>query len=144
MLLGVVGLLCVGGVGVAVSLYDEATEIKRTAPDAVVDSFLRAYLTDRNDQEASLYSCKSGAEFAALSALRTEMINREKDFDVQVSATWSSLAVADVDAKRKSVGTDVVIAGMTDGNTVSRRTESWSFGVIDDGGWRVCSATKRS
>jgi hypothetical protein len=142
MVFGVVALLCLGGVGVAVSLYDEATEIKRTAPDAVVDSFLRAYLVDRDDKEAALYTCKSGGDLAALSTLRLEMINREKNFDVKVSASWRSLTVVDVDKAHKSVSTDLIISGASDGNTVSRRSEPWSFNVVDDDGWRVCSAAK--
>ena len=144
MIAGIVGLLCLGGVGVAISLYDDATKIERTAPDAVVDNFLRAYLVNRDDQEVSLYACKSGAAFDDLSALRIEMIDREKKFSVKVSASWSSLTVSDVDQDRKNVETDLVIAGSSNGNTVSRHTESWSFGVVDDGGWRVCSATKKS
>ncbi|HEX5200066.1 MAG TPA: hypothetical protein VFW27_09005 [Actinoplanes sp.] len=137
---GVMALLCLGVAGVVVSLYDEATEIKRTAPDAVVDSFLRAYLSDRDDKEAALYTCRSGGDLAALSGLRVEMINREKNFDVKVSVGWSSLTVTDAGRGKKDVSTSLTISGSSDGNTVSRRTESWSFGVVDEDGWRVCSA----
>ncbi|MDT5031284.1 MAG: hypothetical protein QOC94_1455, partial [Actinoplanes sp.] len=48
--LGIVVLLCLGGVGVAISLYDGATKIQRSEPDAVADSFLRAYLVNRDDK----------------------------------------------------------------------------------------------
>ena len=37
---GTMALLCLGGVGIFIAVYDKATEIKRTAPDAVVDNFL--------------------------------------------------------------------------------------------------------
>ena len=80
-------LLCLGGVGVFVSLYDGATEIKRSAPDAVADSFLRAYLVNRDDREVSLYACRSGGDFAAISSLRTELIKREHDFGVTVAVS---------------------------------------------------------
>jgi hypothetical protein len=139
---GVLGILCAGGIGVAVLLYDEETKIERTAPDAVVDNFLRAYLLNRDDNEASLYMCKSGAEFEAIANLRSEMINREKSFDVKVSVSWSTLTVVDVAESRKSVETSLVISGSSDGNPVSRRTESWSFTVVDDDGWRVCGAAR--
>ena len=144
ILAGMVGLLCLGGVGVFVSLYDEATEIKRTAPDAVVDNFLRAYLVNRDDQEAALYMCKSDADLSAISDLRVEMVNREKNFSVNVSVSWSSLTVTDVDQAHKEVVTDLVIAGASNGNTLSRHTETWSFGVVDQDGWRVCSARKNA
>ena len=142
MIAGVVVLLCLGGVGVVVSLYDDATKIKRTAPDAVVDNFLRSYLVNRDDNEASLYTCKSGGDFATLSGLRVEMVNREKNFKVKVSASWSSLTVTDAGQGKKSVNTNLIISGSSDGNIVSRRTEPWSFGVVDEDGWRVCSSKK--
>jgi hypothetical protein len=140
--LGIVVLLCLGGVGVFVSLYDNATAIKRTAPDAVADSFLRAYLVDRDDQEASLYMCKSGGDFAALSALRTESINREKQFSVKVVVTWGSLTVSGTGDERRDVATGLIIAGTKNGEVQSRHTESWQFGLIQNDGWRVCNATK--
>ena len=144
MMAGIVALLCLGGVGVFVSLYDSATEIKRTAPDAVVDSFLRSYLVDRDDTEAALYTCKSGLDLAAVAALRTELVNREKEFDVKVNVSWSSLMVSGGVEDKRSVATDLIISGTKNGDTLSRRTESWAFGVVDEDGWRVCSTSKVS
>jgi hypothetical protein len=140
--LGIMALLCLGGVGVFVSLYDSATAIKRSAPDAVVDSFLRADLVDRDDQEVALYTCKSGSDFAEISALRTELINREKNFNVKVVVSWSSLTVTGSGNDRRSVTTDLIIAGTKNGETQSRRSEPWEFGLVQDDGWRVCSARK--
>ncbi|HTF12102.1 MAG TPA: hypothetical protein VK659_28420 [Asanoa sp.] len=53
---GVLTLLCLGGVGVGINLYDEATAIDRENPDVVVSSYLRAYLVDRDDAAAKLYT----------------------------------------------------------------------------------------
>jgi hypothetical protein len=144
MVAGVAALLCLGGIGVAVLLYDKETKIERAAPDAVADNFLRAYLVDRDDNEASLYMCQSGADFGAISALRAEAVDREKKFGTHVVVSWGTLTVTDVDATRKNVAADLTIAGTSNGNTVSRRKESWSLGVVDQDGWRVCSATKNS
>jgi hypothetical protein len=141
---GILALLCLGGVGVFVSLYDSATAIKRTAPDAVVDSFLRSYLVDRDDKEVALYTCKSGADLAAIAALRTELVNREKEFDVKVIVSWGSLTVSGTEAGKRSVTTDLIISGTKNGDTQSRHNESWSFGVVDEDGWRVCSTAKTS
>jgi len=135
----VVALLCLGGVGVVVSLYDEATKIDRASPDQVTSSFLRAYLLDRDDQEASLFMCKSGAKLDQLAALRTDMIAREQKFGTKVTASWESLKVAG-----SNVSVDVVIAGSLNGQQISSHSESWTFGLVDDDGWRVCSATKLS
>jgi len=141
---GILALLCLGGVGVVVSLYDSATQIKRSAPDAVVDNFLRSYLVDRDDKQVALYACKSGADLTAIAALRTELVNRETEFDVKVNVSWGSLTVTGTEKDRRSVATDLIIAGTKNGETLSRRTESWSFGVVDQDGWRVCSTAKTS
>jgi hypothetical protein len=142
--LGLMVLLCLGGVGVFVSLYDGATQIKRSAPDAVVDSFLRGYLVNRDDKEVALYACKSGADFSQLASLRNDLVGREKDFNVKVNVTWGSLTVTGSGNQQRSVATDLIIAGTSEGVTQSRHTESWTFGVLNQDGWRVCSATKIS
>ncbi|GGL03363.1 hypothetical protein [Mangrovihabitans endophyticus] len=139
---GVLALLCMGGVGVIVSLYDEATEIKRTAPDAVADSFLRAYLVNRDDEEASLYTCKSGPDLSQVAALRQEMFTRERDYGVDVVIDWGGLVVSKTVGGRRTVSTDIFISGISDGVTKSRRSETWSLDLIDQNGWRVCGAHK--
>lgn len=137
-------LLCLGGAGVFVSLYDNATKINRSAPDAAVDDFLRAYLVDRDDKEASLFECKSGGTFTEIASLRTEMVTREKNFDVKVSVSWGPLPVTAVDQTHKSVAASLTISGASNGDTISRRTDQWTFGVVDEDGWRVCTAAKAS
>ena len=139
---GILALLCLGGVGVFISFYDEATKIERSAPDAVVDQFLRAYLVNRDDKEASLFTCKDGLNLSAISALRTELIEREKKFGVTVTVDWSTLTVSGTEEGRKAVSTDLVIAGSSGGTALSSRTETWSFALVDDDGWRVCGTTE--
>ncbi|WP_106127502.1 hypothetical protein [Pseudosporangium ferrugineum] len=140
---GILSLLCLGGIGVIISLYDEATEIKRTSPDVVVSSYLRAYLINRDDQQASLFTCKSGANLAQVSNLRDELVAREKEFDVSVSVNWGALAVA-ANGSSRSVTTELTIVGSANGQPVSQRTEPWRFELIEEDGWRVCGAAKVS
>ena len=76
---GILALLCLGGVGVFVSLYDGATEIKRSAPDAVVDNFLGAYLVNRDDNEAALYRARTAVTSPELEAYRTDIMTRREE-----------------------------------------------------------------
>ena len=138
--LGLMLLLCLGGVGVVVSLYDGATQIKRSAPDAVVDNFLRAYLVDRDDKEASLYTCKSGLELSSLRAYRNDTVSREKDFSVGIRVSWSSLTVATNGDK----GTVTAELTRTTADRSGREANSWQIDVVNQDGWRVCGATKLS
>jgi hypothetical protein len=140
MALGIAALLCLGGVGVFVSLYDSATAIKRSAPDAVVDNFLGGYLVNRDDREASLYTCKSGADLSELKAFRDDIVRREKDFSVGITVSWTSFTVS-TNGDRGTVTTDLT-KGTADGT--ERITKPWQFAVVDQDGWRVCGATQLS
>ena len=134
---GFLALLCLGGVGAFFVLYEEATEIKRTSPDAVADSFLAAFLVARNDQEAALYQCTSGGDFSQILQFREDIVRREKEFSVGISVTWSSLQVA-VDGASGTVSADLT---RTISGQAGRDSSSWRLSVVDQNGWRVCGAT---
>ncbi|MEU4562481.1 hypothetical protein AB0F72_29215 [Actinoplanes sp. NPDC023936] len=134
---GVMGLLCLGGAGIFFVLYDDATEIERTAPDAVVDSFLGAYLVNRDDEEAALYRCGSG-NFDMLQSFREDTQNREIEHSVGISTTWSSLDVKIVGDK----GTVEADLTRTIAKQAGRDSSSWRFDVVEQNGWRVCGATR--
>jgi len=135
-------LLCIGGVGVAISLYDDATKINRSEPDIVADSFLIAYLVNRDDQAAKLFTCK-GPNLAGISALRDQLVAREKEFDVKVSVSWGALNRKAVGQGREDVDTQLTISGSAEGHITSSRNEDWRLHLVDDGGgWRVCDASK--
>jgi hypothetical protein len=138
--LGLMVLLCLGGVGVFVSLYDGATQIKRSAPDAVVDNFLRAYLVNRDDKEAALFRCKSGGNFAQLEAFRSDIVNREKQYTIGIRVDWTSLTVSS-EGGQTTVRTDIRRA-ITDGS--ERTSDGWIFKMRDEDGWRVCGATEQN
>ena len=138
---GILTLLCVGGIGVFISLYDEATEIQRSEPDAVVDGYLRAFLMNRDDKETALFTCSSGAALGSMTTLRDEFKQREDEFGVSVVVTWTALVVSG-SGDTRDVATDLTIAGTSNGQVRSRRTESWTLGLVDQNGWRVCSAEK--
>lgn len=135
---GVLALLCLGGVGVAVLLYDEETKIERAEPGAVADSFLRAYLVNRDEKEMSLFTCKSGGDFADLEAYRTDIQNRESRFTMSIRVTWEGLRVS-VNGKQSTVDADLT-RSIADGT--ERITDTWRLALVDEDGWRVCGATE--
>ena len=135
---GMMALLCLGGVGVFIALYDEATEIDRTAPKAVVVSFLGAYFVNENDQEAAFYQCESGGDFAELTEYRADTQRREQEHSVGITTTWSDLEEV------TNGSTSVVSAELV--RTISKQggrdSSSWQFTLVDQDGWRVCAAKK--
>jgi hypothetical protein len=142
VLAGVLALLCVGGVGVGYVLYDQATRPDRSAPDVVVDNYLRALLVDRNDTQATLYACSDKAALISIAEMRDEVERRERDFDVVVRVSWGPLSRVAVSEREELVQTEITIAGFANGQQRSKRSETWEFRVVEDDGWRVCQARR--
>ncbi|MEU1585952.1 hypothetical protein [Micromonospora sp. NPDC005710] len=141
---GVLALLLLGGVATAYVWYTRASTPDRSAPDVVVDNYLRAFLVDRNDAKAGNFTCESGAELQAVRDLRTEIEQREVKFDVTVRVSWGQLTRA-ASNDGESVRTTLTISGSAEGVVRSSRREDWTFTVVeDDGGWRVCGGAQVS
>lgn len=137
------GLLLLGGVGYGFILYNQATKPDRSAPDVVVDNYLRSLLVERDNVRAGLYACRD-ADLGAIRSLRDEAERRERDFDVTVRITWGALAREEAGQGRETVSTNLTISGIAQGQVRSERRESWRFITIENNGWRVCGATKAS
>ncbi|MEU8315105.1 hypothetical protein [Micromonospora sp. NPDC048887] len=138
---GVLALLCTVGGVVGFVLYDRATAPDRSAPDVVVDNYLRAFLVDRNDTKAQEFACKSEGNLDALRDLRAEMEQREAKFEVVVRASWGALTRVK-DGEDESVSTTLTISSSADGQTRSSRREDWQFRVVERDGWRVCDGKR--
>ncbi|PWR10540.1 hypothetical protein DKT68_08635 [Micromonospora acroterricola] len=139
---GVLALLTIGALITGYVLYDRASAPDRSAPDVVVDNYLRAFLVDRNDARADLFTCEGGADLQAVRDLRREMEQRESSFNVTVRVSWGPLTRSP-SPDGESVGTTLTIAGSADGVQRSSRREDWMFEVVeDDDGWRVCGGSR--
>nr|WP_030502054.1 hypothetical protein [Micromonospora purpureochromogenes] len=138
---GVLALLCAGGAVAGFVLYDRVTAPDRSAPDVVVDNYLRAFLVDRNDTKAEEFACKSEGDLDAVRGLRAEVEQREANFDVVVRVSWGPLTRVE-NGDGESVTTTLTISSSADGQTRSSRREDWQFRVVERDGWRVCGASK--
>jgi len=132
-------VLCLSAAVIGFLAYDRATRPDRSAPDVVADNYLRGLLVNRSDANANLYACRDpGGALAPIEALRDELIQREREFDVTVTVTWGALAVAG-----DRVDVELTIrTPVPDGGT-ARSTQRWSLTTVEeDGGWRVCGASR--
>ncbi|MEV5820803.1 hypothetical protein AB0L22_16700 [Micromonospora haikouensis] len=138
---GVLGLLLVGGGITAFVLYDRATRPDRSAPDVVVDNYLRAFLVDRNDIKADQFTCsESPPELEELSRLRDDLVAREDRFSTTISVSWGRLDLQE-QGEGVTVRVDLIISAYVDGVSQSDR-QSWQFDVRKTGDeWRVCGGT---
>ncbi|WP_433653547.1 hypothetical protein ACQP2C_16905 [Micromonospora zamorensis] len=139
---GVLALLCLGGGIAGYVLYNRAAAPDRSAPDVAVDNYLRAFLVDRNDARAALYTCERGSQLESLDALRTDLLEREKRFAVAISVSWASLKVQQ-QGDNAAVEVTLIISARVDGINQSDR-QPWLFETKNDDGWRVCGGTRAS
>ena len=137
---GIVGLLCLGGASVFFVLYDQETRIDRDEPDQVVSSYLRAYLVNRDDEQAKLLTCDGQPATPDIAALRTDVESRERQHTMRVAFSWGSLDVR-TSGDQATVQTDLRRA-VSDGSEAL--SDTWSFDVKDKNGWRVCGASQVS
>ncbi|TDC64856.1 hypothetical protein E1258_07235 [Micromonospora sp. KC207] len=135
---GVLGLLLVGGGITAFVLYDRATRPDRSAPDVVVDNYLRAFLVDRNDIKADQFTCAgASAELKELHTLRDDLLARERRFSTTLSVSWGRLDLQEQGGSTR-VQVDLTISAYIDGVSQSDR-QPWLFDVTQASGeWRVC------
>jgi hypothetical protein len=135
---GVLALLCGTGAVVGFVLYDRATAPDRSAPDVVVDNYLRAFLVDRNDTKAKEFACEGQSGLGGLRGLRDDLSAREKKFNATISVSWGALKVQHT-GDNAVVEVDLIISALVDGISQSDR-QSWRFEARRVDGWRVCSA----
>ncbi|RKN42726.1 hypothetical protein [Micromonospora endolithica] len=132
--------LVLGGIAAGYVIYDRATTPDRSAPDVVVDNYLRAFLVDRNDTRANLYTCNKG-EVTELRVLRDDLVAREQRFGTTISVSWGSLQ----DERRGDVAeirVDLILSAYVDGITQSDR-QPWQFTTqLEDENWRVCGGAQ--
>ncbi|MET7669216.1 hypothetical protein [Micromonospora luteifusca] len=139
---GVLAVLCLGGLIAGYVLYNRAAAPDRSAPDVVVDNYLRAFLVDRNDARANLFTCERGSQLEALRSLRTDLLARESRFGVAIAVSWGSLNVRKQD-DTAAVEVTLIISARVDGMNQSDR-QPWRFDTQLADGWRVCGATPPS
>ncbi|MBM0278967.1 hypothetical protein [Micromonospora tarensis] len=138
---GVLALVTAGAAITGYVLYDRATKPDRSAPDVVVDNYLRAFLVDRNDVKADLYTCKGGAQLEALRALRDDIHSREQQLGVTILVSWGSLDGDNQDGSA-SITTVIRRSASVDGVQQSL-ADTWRFDVEEQqDGWRVCGGGK--
>ena len=129
-------LLCLGGVGVGVDLYDEATAIDRDDPDdRRVDNYLRAYLSIGTTSAPNSLECDQDSGLEPIRAFRADCwtaraaLRRRHRRDLG-TADCRRLRVISGSSRRSSPGPS---------SNAESSVQTWQFTVVDEGGWRVCA-----
>lgn len=140
MTAAVLTALVLGGIVGGYVLYARATTPDRSAPEVVVDNYLRAFFVDRDDTLADLFLCAGEAPTVELRALREDLAAREARFAVPFFVNWESLAVQR-DGDEAVVELELVISAHVDGVAYSDR-QPWRFTTRLGEDWRVCAGAR--
>jgi hypothetical protein len=135
---GVIVLLCMGGVGIGVTLYDEATTLQHDDPEIVVSNYLRAVF-DGDDVNANALECDDDSGLAPFRAFQADVLEREQRFGVDIDVTWGPLTVIP-EGDQRIVSTEITRFIINAESSV----QPWSFTVVEQGGWKVCGARRTS
>lgn len=138
---GALVLLLAAGATVAYVAYDRYTGPDRSAPDVVVDNYLRSYLVYRQDARAGEYACEDASGLAPLHAARVEMTERERELSATFDVSWGALGFVER-GDTADVTVELTITNWV-GTLAYSAQQSWRFGTrrVDDE-WYVCQATR--
>ncbi|GAB7041603.1 MULTISPECIES: hypothetical protein [Catenuloplanes] len=136
----VLGVLCSGTVGYGLWWYNQETKPDRSAPDVVVDNYLRALLVENNPVQRSFYECSDRRGLAAIEALRSDIVEREEKFGTDFQVTWGSIKESGTGSDRQAT-VDIRLSAIVDGFPQSD-IQSWQLDVRDQDEWRVCGARR--
>jgi hypothetical protein len=135
---GVIALLCMGGVGIGVTLYDEATTLQHDDPEIVVSNYLRAVF-DGDEVNMNSLECDADSGLEPFRAFHADVLEREQRFGVDIDVTWGPLTVIPAGDQR-IVSTEITRFIINAESSV----QPWTFTVVDQGGWKVCAARQTS
>lgn len=126
----------------ALLLYKQAAEPDRSNPDVVVYEYVSVFLTDRNDARTADLVCSDQVGLAPMKALRDEIETREKKLGNSTSASLATAEVATAGTKA-TVTAEVTLSEVVNDTPIQDR-QRWRFELVNDGGWRVCTAERLS
>lgn len=134
----VVGVTCLGGVGVGYVLYYRVSEPDRSTPTVVVDQYLQATFDDRDERRAGLFTCGDPQRLSDMQAMLNDIKDLEKDDSIRITVRWEGFE-ANVTGASATVNADLIVITPA-GEVSSRSIRRWQFGLKERSGWRVCEA----
>jgi len=140
LIIGGGAVIAAAGIGGTIVLrsYDDATKIDRSVPTVVVRQYIDAFMTRKDNGRAALFTCSSSPQLGAMNSLREHLTRQDAvhGTSTQVVVSW----INTTDGGR-SVEAELELNEAT-GVEVRTQIELWRFGLVDQNGWRVCSAER--
>jgi hypothetical protein len=140
VVLGVVSLLCVGGLGTGYLFYRQVSEPDRSTPGVVVRQYLQATFDDRDKSKAARFTCGRPADIGETEKLLADIVSREERFGIRITVGWENF-VAEENKGAATVAVRLKIGVPEQSGQSSESFQQWTFALRhQSAGWRVCAA----
>jgi 3-hydroxyisobutyrate dehydrogenase-like beta-hydroxyacid dehydrogenase len=106
----------------------------QTSPTAAADSYLDATLNARNLDLAKGYMCDKSAVLKSTKSI----INQLKGASASISYSWTSPKQTAKHNDQATVEANVTATTIVNGSTSEAPTQTWTFNVVNQSGWKVC------
>jgi hypothetical protein len=143
VVVGAVGMLCVGAIGTGLFVYHQISEPDRSTPGVVVRQYLEATFEDRDETKAARFTCVQPTQIGAVQQMLTDIVSREKRFGIHITVGWENFE-ARAQKSRATVAARMKITVPEESGQSSESFQQWNFTLKQDSGWRVCDAQRVS
>jgi hypothetical protein len=111
------------------------------SPGAAVEQYVRVALVQRDAARAQALACRA-PKVEDINGLRDEILQQEQRFGVRITVYTSSMAVIQQDGAGAAVQADLSVTIPQDVGGMSVQVIAIQFTVVQESGWRVCSAAR--
>ncbi len=137
----VVGVSCMGALGIGYFLYYKASEPDRSSPSVVVDQYLQATFNDRDGGRARLFTCDDPNKLTEMRAMFSDIEEREKRGSKNIVVRWEDFD-STVTGRSATVTVSLIVITPSSAGASSRSIRRWEFKTENRSGWRVCDARR--
>lgn len=123
-------MLSAAGVGTSFVFLSQQDSTDRSTPTVVVIQFLQAALRDQDDHQVERLTC------AQWTPDRTEFLRGRAG----PGATYQWSAIVEQSRTRQQAQVTAELAVKYPGQALPSSMQRWRFGLVNDDGWRVCTA----
>ncbi len=137
----VVGVTCIGGLSAGYFLYYKASEPDRSTPGVVVDQYLQATFSDRNEAMARRFTCESPDQLTEMRAMLDDIEEREQRGSKTITVHWEDFD-SSIAGRSATVTASLIVITPTSAGAASRSIRRWEFKLENRSGWRVCGVQR--
>jgi hypothetical protein len=114
-----------------------------TGPEQTVRRYVEAMLDQRDEKRAAAFVC-ADAQLETVVEMKNQLVNVEQRFNIQRQSIRATVASYTESRTGGDVTADTeILESISDENrSTSEQTSRFRFGLVDERGWKVCTALR--